>query len=471
MSLLPALVQHHLRRGAVRVGMVAFFAVTIRADDVPPRRRVFRGCSPSSTTTTSGSYLFGFNCFWAYMALLAVLPHLVRRHPRGGHLLHDPVNGGRGPDGKNVSLAIAIFHLGPFILLMSRNVKRNLAWLRWALVDPRGDARGGDVLAHPAQLRGGHGRRGPRGARARAARARPPVPRGRRRRVRGRGALPHGAAPGGGRRRPRLDRPPTSRTPEETISGPMATDKTEVPTGTIIGISVLVLGTLVAVQYSITGYFHLMYGEESSARCSASRAAASLRPARPTPNASRTSAPASSRWPPRSAAASARRRSPRGPPPTSRPSRAGASARAWCPTPPARAGHPRRRRHHAAPAPAPAAPAAGAGARGRYCPGGERSSTNAPAANAPAAHPAAPCPPPPAALHIAAGAARRRTDAMAKTATSLGVTAVALCGARGGPPRAAQVNTQPRELDAVTVNKAPARASPTRASPTTRAGR
>jgi hypothetical protein len=42
----------------------------------------------------------------------------------------------------------------------------------------------------------------------------------------------------------------------------MATDKTEVPNRTIIGISALVLGTLVAVQYSITSYFHSMYGAE-----------------------------------------------------------------------------------------------------------------------------------------------------------------------------------------------------------------
>jgi hypothetical protein len=42
----------------------------------------------------------------------------------------------------------------------------------------------------------------------------------------------------------------------------MATDKTEVPNGTIVGIAVLVLGTLVVVQYSITSYFHSMYGDE-----------------------------------------------------------------------------------------------------------------------------------------------------------------------------------------------------------------
>lgn len=42
----------------------------------------------------------------------------------------------------------------------------------------------------------------------------------------------------------------------------MAVDKTEVPTGTVIGIGLVVLSTLVAVQYSVTSYFHSMYGEE-----------------------------------------------------------------------------------------------------------------------------------------------------------------------------------------------------------------
>jgi translation initiation factor IF-2 len=42
----------------------------------------------------------------------------------------------------------------------------------------------------------------------------------------------------------------------------MAVDKTEVPTGTVIGIGVIVLSTLVAVQYSVTSYFHSMYGDE-----------------------------------------------------------------------------------------------------------------------------------------------------------------------------------------------------------------
>jgi len=42
----------------------------------------------------------------------------------------------------------------------------------------------------------------------------------------------------------------------------MAVDKTEVPTGTVIGIGLIVLSTLVAVQYSVTSYFHSMYGDE-----------------------------------------------------------------------------------------------------------------------------------------------------------------------------------------------------------------
>lgn len=42
----------------------------------------------------------------------------------------------------------------------------------------------------------------------------------------------------------------------------MATDKTEVPSGTVVGIALLVIGTLVGVQYGITGYYHSMYGEE-----------------------------------------------------------------------------------------------------------------------------------------------------------------------------------------------------------------
>lgn len=42
----------------------------------------------------------------------------------------------------------------------------------------------------------------------------------------------------------------------------MATDKTEVPVGKVVGIGLLTLGTLVAVHYSITSYFYSMYGAE-----------------------------------------------------------------------------------------------------------------------------------------------------------------------------------------------------------------
>lgn len=42
----------------------------------------------------------------------------------------------------------------------------------------------------------------------------------------------------------------------------MATDKTEVPVGTVVGIGLLTIGLLVGVHEGIQGYYHSMYGDE-----------------------------------------------------------------------------------------------------------------------------------------------------------------------------------------------------------------
>ena len=42
----------------------------------------------------------------------------------------------------------------------------------------------------------------------------------------------------------------------------MATDKTDVPVGTVVGIGLLTIGLLVGVHEGIQGYYHSMYGDE-----------------------------------------------------------------------------------------------------------------------------------------------------------------------------------------------------------------
>lgn len=183
----------------------------------------------------------------------------------------------------------------------------------------------------------------------------------------------------------------------------MATDKTEVPTGTIVGISVLVLGTLVAVQYSITGYFHSMYGEEQqrkvlgvqSRRLTDAREADARRLASISGGIQQVATALGSGVRPASI--------------TPRPSTDLQALQGWgqrprvVPNPPpARGDIPAGADTTPHPAPAPAAPAAGAAPA---APAANAPSTNAPAANAPAAQPAAPVPAAAAAPTHAAGAA------------------------------------------------------------------
>ncbi len=74
-----------------------------------------------------GKLLFGFNCFWAYISFSQYFLIWYAAIPEEVDFYH--LRWGEGP-WTTVSWAICIFHFAvPFVLLMSRNVKRNLGWL------------------------------------------------------------------------------------------------------------------------------------------------------------------------------------------------------------------------------------------------------------------------------------------------------------------------------------------------------
>jgi hypothetical protein len=74
-----------------------------------------------------GKLLFGFNCFWAYISFSQFFLIWYAGIPEEADFYH--LRWGGGP-WVNVSVAIAVLHfIVPFVLLMSRNVKRNLSGL------------------------------------------------------------------------------------------------------------------------------------------------------------------------------------------------------------------------------------------------------------------------------------------------------------------------------------------------------
>ena len=102
----PARDHHHLRRlrladvarrrtgtrrssasTSSRAALVSAFAFLSIAAVALRRAGLLPALERPSTCTTSGKLLFAFTVFWAYIALLAVLPDLVRQHPGGDDLV------------------------------------------------------------------------------------------------------------------------------------------------------------------------------------------------------------------------------------------------------------------------------------------------------------------------------------------------------------------------------------------------
>ncbi len=128
MSLLPAWYSTIFGVVMFASGMVAFFSVTILLTMFLRDRGFFGDLLTVEHYHDLGKLLFGFNCFWAYVAFSQFFLIWYAGIPEEAEYYHL-----RWADGpwKNVSLAIAIFHfVVPFILLMSRNVKRDLTWLK-----------------------------------------------------------------------------------------------------------------------------------------------------------------------------------------------------------------------------------------------------------------------------------------------------------------------------------------------------
>lgn len=128
MSLLPAWYSTIFGVVMFASGMVAFFAVTILLTMFLRDRGVFGNMLTVEHYHDLGKLLFGFNCFWAYVSFSQFFLIWYAGIPEEAEFYH--LRWAEGP-WKNVSWAIAIFHFAvPFVLLMSRNVKRNLTGLK-----------------------------------------------------------------------------------------------------------------------------------------------------------------------------------------------------------------------------------------------------------------------------------------------------------------------------------------------------
>jgi hypothetical protein len=75
-----------------------------------------------------GKLLFGFNCFWAYIAFSQFFLIWYASIPEETVFYHARWND--NPAWQPVSMALVFFHfVFPFVMLMSRNIKRRMGWL------------------------------------------------------------------------------------------------------------------------------------------------------------------------------------------------------------------------------------------------------------------------------------------------------------------------------------------------------
>jgi hypothetical protein len=128
MSLLPAWYSTIFGVVMFASGMVALFATLTLVTMWLRDKGVFGDALTVEHYHDLGKLLFGFNCFWAYVSFSQFFLIWYAGIPEEAEFYHL-----RWSDGPwaNVSVAIAILHfVVPFILLMSRNVKRSLGWLK-----------------------------------------------------------------------------------------------------------------------------------------------------------------------------------------------------------------------------------------------------------------------------------------------------------------------------------------------------
>ena len=119
MSLDAALVLDHLRRLLLRrLASSGFALLSVVAVGDAPRGAAARRSSAAEHLHDLGKLLFAFTAFWAYIALLAVLPDLVREPPRGDDLV--PRAARRVLAWRSRSLLAVGHFVVPFFFLMAR---------------------------------------------------------------------------------------------------------------------------------------------------------------------------------------------------------------------------------------------------------------------------------------------------------------------------------------------------------------
>jgi hypothetical protein len=127
MSLLPSWYSTMFGVYLFAMGMVAFFATLNLVVMWLRKQGVLGEMVTVEHFHDTGKLLFGFNCFWAYIAFCQFFLIWYAGIPEEAEFYH--LRWGEGP-WKNVSIAIAILHFAvPFVLLMSRNVKRHFSGL------------------------------------------------------------------------------------------------------------------------------------------------------------------------------------------------------------------------------------------------------------------------------------------------------------------------------------------------------
>jgi len=105
---------------------VAIFCVLILIGALLHATGHLRGCITKEHYHDLGKLLFGFNCFWAFIAFAQFLLYWYTNIPEETLFYHQRAVG----SWKAVSLLLPWFHFAvPFVYLMSYHVKRNLAAL------------------------------------------------------------------------------------------------------------------------------------------------------------------------------------------------------------------------------------------------------------------------------------------------------------------------------------------------------